>query len=161
METFERDVRVDAPLADVWEFHSTIDGLLALTPAWANLRVDGIDWPEGDGEENDLLVEGTRIHMSVQPFGVGPRQTWTSHITERVEELADGRAYFVDEMVDGPFPAWRHTHSFSADGDQTVARDRVEYRAPLGPLGALGAPAVLWPMFRFRHRRTRERLGDA
>ena len=158
MQTFERDVRVDAPLAAVWEFHSTVDGLLALTPAWANLRVDGVDWPAG-GSEDDVLVEGTRIHMSVRPLGVGPRQTWTSRITERVED--DGHAHFVDVMEDGPFPAWRHTHSFFADGDQTVLRDRVEYRAPLGGLGALGSPAVLWPMFAFRHRRTREVLGDA
>jgi len=158
MQTFERDVRVNAPLAAVWEFHSTIDGLLALTPEWANLRVDGVDWPDGE-REGDVLVEGTRIHMSVQPFGVGPRQTWTSRITERVEN--DDHAYFVDVMEDGPFPAWRHTHSFFADGDQTVARDEVAYRAPLGGLGALGAPAVLWPMFHFRHRRTREVLGDA
>jgi len=159
METFERDLRVDAPLEEVWAFHSTVDGLLGLTPEWANLRVDGIEWPDGERPDDDVLVEGTRIHMSVQPFGVAPRQSWVSHITERVE--GDDHTYFVDVMEDGPFPEWRHTHSFFADGDQTVARDRVEYRAPLGPLGALGAPAVLGPMFHFRHRRTREVLGDA
>jgi ligand-binding SRPBCC domain-containing protein len=159
METFERDLRVDAPLEEVWAFHSTVDGLLGLTPEWANLRVDGMEWPDGERPDDDVLVAGTRIHMSVQPFGVAPRQSWVSHVTERVE--GDDHTYFVDVMEDGPFPEWRHTHSFFADGDQTVARDRVEYRAPLGPLGALGAPAVLGPMFHFRHRRTREVLGDA
>ena len=159
METFERDLRVDAPLEEVWAFHSTVDGLLGLTPEWANLRVDGMEWPDGERPDDDVLVAGTRIHTSVQPFGVAPRQSWVSHVTERVE--GDDHTYFVDVMEDGPFPEWRHTHSFFADGDQTVARDRVEYRAPLGPLGALGAPAVLGPMFHFRHRRTREVLGDA
>jgi len=160
MQTFERDLRVDAPLDEVWAFHSTVDGLLALTPDWANLRVDGVEWPEDrGGRDDEVLVEGTRIQMSVRPLGVGPRQTWTSVITERVE--ADGHAYFVDAMEEGPFPEWEHTHSFFADGDQTVLRDHVEYRAPLGGVGALGSPAALWTMFRFRHRQTRASLGDA
>jgi ligand-binding SRPBCC domain-containing protein len=28
-------------------------------------------------------------------------------------------------------------------------------------VGALGSPAALWTMFRFRHRQTRASLGDA
>lgn len=160
MQTFERDLRVDAPLDEVWAFHSTVDGLLALTPDVANLRIDEVEWPADRGDRDDeVLVEGTRIHMSVRPLGVGPRQTWTSVITERVEE--EGHAYFVDRMEDGPFPEWEHTHSFFADGDQTVLRDHVEYRAPLGGVGALGSSAVMRPMFYFRHRETRAALGDA
>jgi len=47
MATFERELRVRAPFEDVWEFHSTIDGLQALTPRWANLRVEAVQYPEG------------------------------------------------------------------------------------------------------------------
>ncbi|MFC3476807.1 SRPBCC family protein [Halobacterium litoreum] len=159
METFERDLRLRAPLADVWAFHSTIDGLRALTPDWMHLRVDEIERPGDEREDTHVLTEGTRIHMSVQPFGVGPRQRWVSRIEERVEN--GGMAYFVDVMEDGPFPEWRHTHLFYGDGDETLLRDRVEYRAPLGR--SLDGPAKLFfePMFRQRHRRTREILEDA
>ena len=38
MPVFEREVRVSAPLSDVWEFHATADGLVALTPDWMHLR---------------------------------------------------------------------------------------------------------------------------
>ncbi|MGB9965266.1 SRPBCC family protein [Halobacterium sp. CBA1126] len=155
MATFERELRVRAPLADVWAFHSTIDGLRSLTPDWLHLRVEEIDRPD-DEPETHVLTEGTRIHASVQPFGVGPRQRWVSRITAREED--DDTAYFVDQMEEGPFPEWEHTHSFFADGDETLIRDRVEYRAPVGGVGDDLAVLGLGPMFWYRHRRTREIL---
>ena len=111
-----------------------------------------------DGEHDpEVLETGSEIEMSLQPFGVGPRQRWVSVITEREE--ADHRAWFRDEMHDGPFPHWVHTHKFFADGEETVIEDRVEYELPLGPLkeplGPLGVVGFE-PMFRDRHKRTRE-----
>lgn len=159
MSTYERSVRVAAPLETVWDFHSRIGGLEALTPDWLDLRVESVRGPDGQ-PDLDVLAEGTEVRLSAAPLGVGPRQRWTSRITER--ERGDGVARFRDEMVDGPFPEWVHTHSFFADGEGTLVRDRVRYELPLGwlgrrlgPLGRLG----LAPMFRFRHRRTRELLG--
>ncbi|NIC00425.1 SRPBCC family protein [Halobacterium sp. R2-5] len=155
MATFERELRVRAPLSEAWAFHSTEEGLLALTPAWLNLRVERIERPEGGGD-SDVLTEGTRIHASVRPFGVGPRQAWVSYITEREER--EDTAYFVDVMEDGPFPEWEHTHALYADGEQTLLRDRVKYRTPAGRLGDEAARFGLAPMFWYRHRRTRDIL---
>ncbi|MFB6270884.1 MAG: SRPBCC family protein [Halobacterium sp.] len=158
MATFERDLRVGASLADTWAFHSTIDGLRSLTPDWLHLRIEDIERPE-DGPDTHVLTAGTRIHASVRPFGVGPRQTWVSRITEREE--SEESAYFVDVMEDGPFPEWEHTHLFYADGDETLIRDRVEYETPVGGVGDDLAGLLLAPMFRYRHWRTRDILGDA
>ncbi|WP_336037903.1 SRPBCC family protein [Halobacterium yunchengense] len=158
MATFEREVRVRAPLADVWAFHSTIDGLRSLTPDWLHLRVEEIERPAAEPETH-VLTAGTRIRASVQPFGVGPRQRWVSRITAREE--GEATAYFVDVMEDGPFPHWEHTHLFYGDGDGTLVRDRVEYRAPAGGVLDGVAGAFLEPGFRYRHRRTREILEDA
>ena len=155
MATFERDVRIRAPFGDVWEFHATIDGLRALTPDWMHLRVEARQRPEGD-DDGDGLTVGTRVRMSVRPFGVGPRQRWVSRITEREE--SEVYAYFADVMEVGPFPEWEHTHSFYADGDETLVRDRVEYRTPVGGLADEIAGLFFEPMFRYRHRRTRELL---
>ncbi len=158
METYRRETRVRAPLSRVWEFHSTTDGLEALTPDWMNLRVESVTGPDG-GADPEVLVEGSRIEATVRPFGVGPRQSWISVIRER--EDGDGSAAFVDTMEDGPFPHWRHTHTFFADGDATVVRDHVAYELPLGALGRAVGP-LSWigfePMFRFRHRRTKDIL---
>jgi len=158
MPVFQREVRVAAPFDEVWAFHSEISGLEALTPGWMNLEIESVTGP--DGEPNPGVLEaGSRAESTMRPFGVGPRQGWTSVIVEREE--GDGSAYFVDEMEGGPFRHWRHTHRFFDAGDETIVNDRVEYRLPLGPLGdAVGPLAVIGldPMFRYRHRKTKELL---
>jgi ligand-binding SRPBCC domain-containing protein len=157
--TYERSVHVDAPLMDVWDFHSRADGLVELTPDWLHLRIDAIHGPAGEPEP-EVLETGSTIHASIRPFGIGPRQSWTSEIVAREE----GEAYtmFRDVMHDGPFPHWEHTHRFVAHGEGTQVHDCVEYELPggqvgrfLGPLGVVGFE----PMFRLRHRRTKAILG--
>lgn len=158
MAEYERSVRVAAPLPEVWEFHSTERGLEALTPDWMHLRVDSVQGPGGEPDP-EVLVAGSTLEASVQPFGIGPRQGWVSEIVAR--EHDDTSAYFRDTMSDGPFEFWEHTHRFFADGEETVLTDSVSYEFPFGRVGDLvGVFAVVGfePMFRFRHRRTRELL---
>lgn len=161
MATFEHESYVDAPLSDVWEFHSNIAGLQALTPDWMDLRVEAARGPDGEPDP-EVLDEGTIVELSMCPFGIGPRQRWTSHIVERRE--GEGVASFRDEMVDGPFARWIHSHYFYADDGGTRVRDRVEYALPGGEFGRLAGPfAVVGfdPMFRYRHRKTRVLLGHS
>lgn len=158
MQTYERSVRVDAPLSSVWEFHSTTDGLEALTPSWMNMRIREVRGPDGTADP-DVLDVGAVVRVSIRPFDVGPVQEWTSEITAR--ESVDGSAYFQDVMTDGPFEQWEHTHLFYADDNQTIVRDRIAYELPLGAVGrVLGPLGVVGfePMFRYRHRRTKELL---
>lgn len=158
MTVYERSIHVDAPFDDVWEFHSRASGLEALTPDWLRLRVEETTGPDGDADP-DVLEEGTTIVSSVRPFGVGPRQRWTSVVRDRREN--DGRALFRDEMVDGPFARWEHTHRFSREGDGTRVHDRVEYELAGGTVGRVASPVAsvgLDPAFRYRHRRTKRLL---
>jgi ligand-binding SRPBCC domain-containing protein len=148
MPTYERSVRVEAPFAEVWDFHSTEEGLVALTPGWMNIRIDAVRGPDGDPDP-DVLEAGSVVESSVRPFGVGPRQAWVSDIVAREHE--GGSAYFRDVMSDGPFREWTHTHMFYADDGATVVRDRVEYALPFGALGDAVGPLArvgLEPMFR-------------
>jgi ligand-binding SRPBCC domain-containing protein len=161
VNTYERSVRVAAPFERVWDFHSRVDGLEGLTPDWMGLRVEQVLGPDGESDP-DVLESGAELHLSTAIAGIGPRQEWVSAITER--ERHDGAAYFRDEMREGPFPEWLHTHLFYRDGDETIVRDRVRYELPGGGLGRrLGPLAVVGfaPMFRYRHRRTRELLEGA
>ncbi len=158
MATYERETYLRAPFEDVWDFHSAITGLTAVTPRFMHLRVEATRGPNGEADL-DVLEEGSEVDLSMRPFGVGPRQSWTSHIVER---RRDGDAgLFRDEMHDGPFERWVHTHSFYADAGRTILRDRVEYRLPCGDLGRLAEPfgdVGFEPMFRYRHRETKRRL---
>jgi len=159
MPVFEREVRVSAPLSDVWAFHATAEGLVALTPDWMHLRVEETRSPDGEPDPEELLP-GSVVVSSIQPFGVGPRQQWISEIVAR--ESGETEAMFRDVMTEGPFPEWEHTHQFRAAGElATVVHDRVEYRLPGGPLGRLAEPfgfVGMEPMFRFRHKQTKELL---
>ncbi|WP_396612421.1 SRPBCC family protein [Haloferax sp. S1W] len=158
MPVYKRRTHVDAPLESVWEFHSDISGLEALTPRWMNLEVEAVRGPDGN-ETPEELVSGTEIEMSMRPFGIGPRQRWTSRILDRGAN--ETTAWFRDDMTGGPFARWVHTHRFAADGDRTIVEDRVEYQLPFGPLGrAAGVfgDFGLEPMFRDRHRRTKRLL---
>jgi len=164
MPTYRRTTRVEAPLDEVWAFHSTIDGLVALTPSWMNMQIERVTGP--DGEHNpDVLTAGSQIQMSIRPFGVVPRQRWISRIIERDpagETPVEASAYFIDDMADGPFRMWEHTHAFYADGEETILVDTVEYRLPFGVLGDAAGPFAkvgFEGMFRDRHRRTDEQLG--
>lgn len=158
MATYKRSVHVEAPLSDVWEFHSTGDGLVALTPDWMHLQIEESTGPDGEADP-DVLDAGSTIVSTVRPFGVGPRQRWVSDIVDR--ERQDGYAMFRDEMAEGPFPHWVHTHSFYEGDGATVVRDFVEYELPGGIAGRAASP-LAWvgfePMFRYRHRKTKQIL---
>ncbi len=113
--------------------------------------------PDGTLGRNGLEV-GTEISLSMRPFGVGPRQYWTSLITE--VDRRDGAAYFRDEMVRGPFDRWVHTHSFSptAIGPSfeitSPTTSRSDLSGAVSPVSHVGFEA----MFRERHRATNAEL---
>lgn len=171
MATYERSTHVDAPLATVWDFHSRVSGLTRLTPDWLDLRVEAVRGPDGQplggesagrpttGLEAPVLEAGSVVHLSVAPGGVGPRQRWTSRIVAR-EEREDA-AFFRDEMVDGPFPEWVHTHRFAREGDGTLMTDAIRYELPGGELGRRLSPLAgvgFEPVFAYRHHRTKQLL---
>jgi len=156
MAEFERSVLVDAPLETVWEFHSTVDGLLELTPSWLSPTIVAVRGP--DGRPNPAVLEvGTEITIGVRPLGRLPGGTWTARITDR--RVGDDHAVFRDEMVAGPFEHWEHTHRFTRVGTRTRIVDAVAYTAPVAAASPLVGP-VLTLFFWYRHRRTRAVLED-
>lgn len=157
MAVFERTVFVDAPMDEVWAFHSRLSGLKALTPGWLNLRVESVTGPDGESDPEELGV-GTEIRLSIHPAEIGPRVSWTSRITER--ERSDESAYFVDEMRAGPFRRWHHTHRFYIEDEGTRLVDRVEYALPFAQWHGLSSIAkpFLIGMFIGRHRATKREL---
>lgn len=155
MATYERETYVEASLEDVREFHSRVSGLEALTPGWMGLTVREVRGPDGETDP-EILEAGAEIDMRLRPLGL-PGESWTSVITERAE--SDERVLFKDEMRDGPFARWVHIHQFRREGEGTRLRDTVHYELPdsvraTSPLAVVGFE----PMFRYRHRKTKELL---
>lgn len=88
-----------------------------------------------------LLALGDVVTFRARHFGL----PWT--MTARITEL-ERPSRFVDEQVDGPFAAFRHTHRFEARDGGTVVVDEFSFRLPGGPLGHLVARVVAAPYLR-------------
>jgi ligand-binding SRPBCC domain-containing protein len=67
------------------------------------------------------------VTWQARHFGIRWRMTSKITFLERPHR-------FVDEMVSGPFNAYRHEHLFQERGKGTLMVDRVEMRSPGGPL---------------------------
>ncbi|PSP16877.1 cyclase [Halobacteriales archaeon QH_10_67_13] len=162
MPRYERTSRIEAPFEAVWEFHAGPEGLLALTPAIANLEIEAVHAADSRTFEEELpevRKAGARLVGSVRPFGIGPRQRFVSEIVARERE--NNRGYFRDVLQEGPLARWVHTHRFAADGERTILTDSVRYELPQEWTSPLVKPGLAIA-FADRHRRTRARLaGEA
>src|SRR5262249_11824031 len=132
---------VSAEAAFAW--HGRPGALERLTPPWERVVVI---------EPGAGIADGSRTVLSVH---AGPlRMRWIA----RHRDVVSGRQ-FVDEQERGPFSAWTHLHRFEPESPSTCAlTDRIEYRAPLGPLGDAASGLVLERrlrrLLRYRHELT-------
>src|SRR5438046_732537 len=104
------------------------------------------------------LAAGSVLDFSVRTLGIPVR--WRVMVRE-----FDRPYRFVDVQLWGPFARWEHRHRFAAgsavlagnDDAGTWVEDRITYRLPLGPLGALahrlGAERKIVRLFDYRERR--------
>lgn len=150
MARFTRTTLVEAPLAEVWEFHQDVNGLFALTPGWFGVSVESIE------PRDRPLGAGTEIVFSTAPFGVLPGSTWRSRIVDR--DRGNEHAMFRDETETAVVDRWIHTHDFFAVDRGTVIHDEVEYELR-GPIPDVVMALPLAALFRYRHRRL-HRLFD-
>lgn len=112
MFSLEFEVRLQARLEEVWPFFSDAHNLERLTPSF--LRFEVLT------PEPIAMAPGTRIDYRLRVRGVPIR--WQSEII-----VWEPPHRFVDEQRRGPYRSWIHEHTFAADGDATIARDRVHY----------------------------------
>lgn len=143
-KTFE--TWVDAPVDEVWDFHSTAEALVALTPPGRKVELIGQDLDVREGAEH-------RIRVRVGPFPV----EWRARISD-----VEPPRRFVDTAEKSPFAYWQHVHEFVSEGDRTLLRDTVTYIPPMGLIGwvanALFISRDIDRMFAFRHRVTKEEV---
>ena len=133
----ERTQLVPRPRDEVFAFFADARNLEAITPDFLRFEI----LPPVPAR----LEAGSLIDYRLSLFGIPFR--WRT----RIAAWEPGRR-FVDVQLRGPYALWHHTHVFEDDPAGTRVSDRVEYRLPLGVLGAVAHP--LWV------RRTLERIFD-
>lgn len=124
VHVLEREQWLPVRPSEAWSFFSSPRNLGLITPPEMRFVIHP---PFND----EPVFAGQRIRYTVRPlFGIP--LAWETLIS-RVEPERS----FTDEQSKGPYSLWRHTHTFTAQGDGTLMHDKVEYALPLGPLGTL------------------------
>lgn len=123
----EREQRLAFPLDDVFSFFAAAENLERLTPPLLGFEVV-------NAEPIEMRV-GAIIQYRLKLHGLPV--DWLT----RIDEWEPG-VRFVDQQLVGPYRLWHHTHTFEAQGDETVMRDTVRYAMPMWPLGELAMPLV-------------------
>lgn len=112
-----------------------------------SLNIDAHTGSKSDSKERAIrgvtsgqITVGEEVTWRATHFGVP--FTMTSKITSM-----DAPHSFTDQQQHGPFKIFRHNHEFLAGNGETIMIDRIEFQAPLGPLGWLAERLVLgWYM---------------
>ncbi|TVR02551.1 MAG: TIGR01777 family protein [Deltaproteobacteria bacterium] len=137
---YESEIPVSADTLYAW--HARPGAFERLVPPWERVRLRS---------RTGGVATGARVEMDLLMGPIALR--WEAeHVAHE-----EGRG-FTDVARRSPFASWRHVHRFEPVADAScVLRDVIDWRLPLGPLGALGngfARGAIDRMFRFRHRRT-------
>jgi len=137
MPEYTKEILIPAETEDVFEYHEREGALGRLTPPWEYAEL--LNRPMG-------INAGTVVELKV---GAGPvKINWVSKHTEY-----DKNRYFKDIMVKGPFKKFEHSHYFTEQNGSTLMKDRVEFEAPLAPIGNVSLPffkSKLQKMFKYR-----------
>jgi ligand-binding SRPBCC domain-containing protein len=123
VEELERKQTIPgARIADVFAFFSDPRNLARITPPWLSFRIVGDVPPR--------LEAGSRLEYRIRWTFWSLR--WVTRITRW-----DPPHEFEDVQERGPYARWEHTHRFREVEGGVEMEDRVAYRLPFGPLGAL------------------------
>lgn len=147
LQIFETSMRLPRPREDVFDFFADAGNLQRITPPELHFRVLT--------QQPLRIAEGTLIDYRLRLLGVS--FSWQTCI-----DRWDPPLCFVDRQVRGPYRRWIHTHTFVAEGDETIINDRVEYLLPLPPFGRIVSPLVKWQLtriFSYRQRAIRKLLA--
>ncbi|MDI9548162.1 MAG: hypothetical protein QM346_11260 [Chloroflexota bacterium] len=137
--------RVEAPSADVVEFHQRSASMAAITPPPIIVRIHEAPAVLGEGDEMAFTL------------WLGPLpMRWRA----RIEQT--GPSGFADRLIKGPFASWVHQHVFVETGsDATEVIDMVSAKLSDRPFWRL-AGLALWAgmplLFTYRAWKTRRLL---
>lgn len=88
------------------------------------------------GVTSGMIGLGQTVTFEGTHFGM--RQRLTVEVT-----ACDRPNLFVDEMIEGKFRSFKHTHEFSETSGVTLMRDTVIWTSPFGILGRLVDKLIL------------------
>jgi ligand-binding SRPBCC domain-containing protein len=132
---------VRAPIERCFDLCRSVDLHAASTTGTSERAVAGVT--------SGLMGEGDTVTWRARHFGI------TQDLTSRVIDVRRP-THFHSVLVRGAFKRFAHDHDFEEVEGGTIMRDRFDYDAPFGPLGALAEQLFLTRyMRRFLEERAR------
>jgi ligand-binding SRPBCC domain-containing protein len=124
MHIFEAQQELSIDINTAWTFFSRPENLKILTPPSMGIDITST------GHDRDVYP-GMMIAYTLKAVAGIPLE-WVTEITH-----VRAPYFFVDEQRIGPYALWHHEHELKEIPGGVAMTDRVAYRLPLGPLGAL------------------------
>jgi ligand-binding SRPBCC domain-containing protein len=107
------EMKIDAPIDEVFDFFSQAANLEKITPPWLKFKILT--------SEPIKMEVGTLIDYRLSLYGFPVN--WKTKITHW-----DPPHRFIDSQLKGPYKQWIHEHSFSEVEGGCLMKDRVEYQ---------------------------------
>ena len=115
---------INEDIEKVWEFYTDIRHLEIITPKKLNLKIINTT--------NQKIILGQETILSAKIIIM--KRTWHSKI------IYFQQYEYIDEMLEGPFMKWKHTHKFKRiNKNKTEIIDEVEFSLPYGVFGKIGS----------------------
>lgn len=128
MSVIQLITTIKAPLPKVFDLNRNIDVHLLSTNQSNEKAIAG--------RTSGLIEKGETVTWKAKHFGC--YITHKSHIPEMEIPF-----WFVDEMTEGRFRSFRHTHTFEQKKGFILMTDQIVYETPFGVLGKLFDRLVL------------------
>jgi len=136
---FTKQSLINAPIEDVFKWHTRAGALERLSPPWEPIEV--IEQHGGINKGASVLMK-----MKAGPF----HYRWAAEHTDYHKNRL-----FKDRQKRGPFASWNHTHTFQDDqSGGCLMQDQIEYALPADPFTRPFVPVIrkkLERIFHYRH----------
>ena len=147
---FEREQKINATKAEVWEFISSPNNLKEITPTYMGFDITS-------NNSNEKMYEGMLISYEVKPL-LNIKTGWVTEITH----IKEGH-FFIDEQRMGPYKMWHHQHFIEEIESGVLMKDIVSYIPPFGFVGAIANQLIikrkLEQIFAFRKQALEKKYG--
>ncbi len=150
-EIFIKRSKINAPVREVFKWHSRPGAIERMSPPW-----DPLDVVYKSGG----IEKGAKTIMKMSAGLLSLKIRWIAeHIEYKENRL------FRDRQIKGPFAHWIHTHRFIPDGtDKCYLADEIEYALPINPFGNFFGSSLinqrLERIFHFRHTTLAHDIAD-
>lgn len=128
MTTIKLTTTIKAPINKVFDLARNIDIHKLSTSKSKETAIDEV--------VSGLINKGETVTWRGKHFGI--YLTHKSIIPEMQIPT-----YFVDEMLEGRFKKFKHTHTFQEINGGTIMTDKIEYETPFGLVGKLFDTTIL------------------